>query len=97
VSRRPWAKGAKQERLPPHQSSHPEPCSVRKIRLFRQHRSIPAVETHLREVRSSPDCVAKHPLRRLANRDSVSLRWASAGAAHDGSAGERARTIFLHL
>jgi hypothetical protein len=33
------------------------------------------------------DCVAKLSLRRLANRDSVGLRRASAGAAHDGSAG----------
>jgi hypothetical protein len=33
------------------------------------------------------DCVAKLPLRRLAKRDSVGLRRASAGAAHDGSAG----------
>jgi hypothetical protein len=45
-------------------------------------------------VRVSLDCVAKLPLRRLANDDSIELRRASAGAAHDGSAGRQTRPVF---
>src|ERR1700722_1656240 len=43
------------------------------------------------------DCVAKLLLRRLANDDSVGLRRASAGAAHDGSAGRRTGPVLLFL
>jgi hypothetical protein len=49
------------------------------------------------DVRFTPECVAKLPLRRLANRDSVDLRRASAGAAHDGATGRRTRPVLLFL
>src|SRR6202023_1393437 len=48
-------------------------------------------------VRCWMDCVAKLLLRRLANDDSVGLRRASAGAAHDGSAGRRTGAVLLFL
>src|SRR6202047_4864981 len=53
--------------------------------------------TRAHVVRFTPECVAKLPLRRLANRDSVGLRRASAGAAHDGATGSRTRPVLLFL
>ena len=44
-------------------------------------------QTRIRsDIRYRRDCVAKPPLRRLANRDSDGSKRSSAGAAHDGSA-----------
>ena len=52
---------------------------------------------HRRRDRSSPDCVAKLRLRRITNDDSVGLRRASTGAAHDGSARRWTRPVLLFV
>jgi predicted ATPase len=41
--------------------------------------------------------IAKLSLRRLAIRDSVGFLWSSAGAAHDGSAGEWSGSVLLFV
>jgi hypothetical protein len=63
-----------------------------------KHQSCPAMSDELSSsanrvlVRFSSDSVAKLSLRRLAIRDSVGFLGSSAGAAHDGSAGEHDAT-----
>jgi len=50
-----------------------------------------------RHVRFPSDCVAKLPLMRIANHDSVGCRGSSAGAAHVGSAGELSGSVLLFV
>ena len=55
------------------------------------------MEHRILQVRFSADSVAKLSLRRLAIRDSVGFLGSSAGAAHDGSAGEWSGSVLLFV